>query len=168
MSRPTVKDFRWHKFQLRLALAQTIMSKDPATKVGSVIVDPGNRVLATGFNGLPRGIKDTSARLEDRDMKLRLVVHAELNAVLSAAHNGVALAGSTLYLAATDDTGQIWGGAPCLRCTTHIIQAGIVRVVTPPPKVPSKWAEEISWARDLLAEARIQYIEVPDAFSGPI
>lgn len=137
------------------------MSKDPSTRVGSVVVGPDKEILSAGFNGFPRGIADTPERLNDRDMKLKLIVHAEMNALLAAARTGVKLAGCILYLAATDDSGLVWGGAPCTRCTVEIIQVGISEIVSFPVKsVPSKWHEDLKLSRSLIEEAGILYREV--------
>jgi dCMP deaminase len=138
------------------------MSKDPSTRVGAVIVGPDREVRSVGFNGFPRGIEDTTARLSDSDLKNRLVVHGEMNAVLAAARVGIPLKGCTIYLAAMNAvTGKLWGGPPCVRCTVELIQAGITGVVTWPFKdVPSKWKEDIEFARTLLQEAGVSYREV--------
>jgi dCMP deaminase len=137
------------------------MSKDPATQVGSVVVGPDREILSAGFNGFPRGIADTAARWQNRELKLKLVVHAEMNALLAAVRTGVRLKGCTLYLAATDDSGLVWGGPPCTRCTVEIIQAGISEIVSCPVKaVPSKWHEDLRLARELIEEAGITYREV--------
>jgi predicted RNase H-like HicB family nuclease len=60
---------------------------------------------------------------------------------------------------------MVWGGPPCTRCCVHIIQAGIDEIVSYPPKaVPSRWAEDLAFARGILNEAGILYREVtPDA-----
>lgn len=159
------KQDRWDQHFLRLCVEAARMSKDPSTKVGAVIVGPDLEVVSMGLNGLPRGIADTPERLNERPMKLCLVVHAEMNAVLNAARTGArSLKGLTLYLAATDHTGQVWGGAPCTRCTVELIQAGITEVITWPFKaVPSRWAEDIHFARELLREAGVSYREVGPA-----
>lgn len=152
---------RWDRHFLELAAAHARMSKDPATRVGSVIVGPDREIVSAGFNGFPRGIADTPERLMDRDTKLSLVVHGEMNAILAAARMGARLKGCTLYLAATDSSGLIWGGPPCTRCTVEIIQAGIAEVVSWPFKdVASKWKADIERARGLLAEAGVKFREV--------
>jgi dCMP deaminase len=152
---------RWDDHFLSLALACAEMSKDPSTIVGAVIVGPDREIRATGFNGLPRGIADTDARLNEREQKLALVVHAECNAICNAARVGVSLKGCTLYLAASDKSGAVWGGPPCTRCSVHVIQAGIAKIVTWPFKaVPSRWAEDLARAKSLLEEAKIQYVEL--------
>jgi dCMP deaminase len=151
---------RWYNHFLALALVHARMSKDPNTRVGAVIVGPDREIISSGFNGFPRGIKDTRKRLDDRDEKLRLIIHAEMNAIVNAARIGVSVKGCDLYLAATDDSGEVWGGPPCTRCTVHIIQAGIRSVLTPYFKRgPSRWADDIAAARLLLAEARVGLIE---------
>jgi deoxycytidylate deaminase len=76
---------RWDRHFLHLSLDHARMSKDPRTRVGSVITGPDRELRSAGFNGLPRGIADTHARLHDKAMKLRLVVHGEMNAILAAA-----------------------------------------------------------------------------------
>lgn len=158
---------KWDVYFLRLAVEVARMSKDPSTKVGAVIIGPDREVRSTGFNGLPRGIADTAERLADRDTKLKLVVHGEMNAVLAAARVGVPLKGCTLYLAATDATGAVWGGAPCTRCTVEVIQAGIAHVVSLPFKdVPSRWKDDVALAHSLLTEAGVSYREVI-GFAGP-
>jgi len=118
---------RWDRHFLKLALVHAEMSKDPRTRVGAVIVGPEKNIVSAGFNGFPRGIGDFPERLLSRELKLRLIVHAELNAILLAPHRP---ANCTLYLAITDDSGKVWGGPPCTRCTTHIIQSGITDIVS--------------------------------------
>lgn len=152
---------RWDKHFVGLALYHSRLSKDPSTRVGSVIIGPDRELLSAGFNGFPRRIADTPERLNDRDMKLKLVVHAEMNALLAAARTGMRLKGCTLYLACTDDSGLIWGGPPCTRCTVEIIQVGISEIVSYAPKaVPSRWHEDLALARELIQEAGIRYREI--------
>ena len=152
---------RWDRHFLQLCLDHARMSKDPATRVGSVIVGPDREIRSAGFNGFPRGIEDTPERLADKETKLALVVHGEMNAVLAAARIGVPLKGCTLYIAATDDSGDVWGGAPCTRCTVEIIQAGITEIVSWPFKdTLSKWRADTARAKELLAEAGITFREV--------
>lgn len=152
---------KWDNHFLNLALAHAEMSKDPNTQVGAVIVGPDREIRSAGFNGLPRGIADTAERLGDRETKLRLIVHAEMNAVLAAARVGIPLLGCSMFIACTDDTGAVWGGPPCVRCTVEIIQSGITRIVARPMKPVSKWAADLALAQDLLAEAGIEFSECP-------
>lgn len=152
---------RWDEFFLRMCLESARMSKDPSTKVGAVIVNKHHGIVSTGFNGFPIGIADTMTRWYNRDTKLNLVVHAEMNAVLFAARSGHSTNGCTIYVAATDGSKEIWGGPPCVRCTVECMQAGIVEYVSRPVKIaPSRWHESIKAATMLLQEAGLKYREV--------
>ena len=96
--------------------------------VGAVIVKD-NRVMATGYNGAPAGIKSCEEKGECLRRKLNIpsgtkhelcfAVHAEQNAVIQAAKFGININGATLYC-----THQ-----PCVICAKIIINAGIKRVV---------------------------------------
>lgn len=152
---------RWDHYFLRMALLNTTMSKDPDTRVGAVAVSPDRIIRATGFNGFPRRICDDPERLSTHELKNSLMVHAELNCICHAAREGVSLQGCTLYLAATDDTGEVWGGPPCISCTIHSIQVGIVRVVAPPQKARTRWKANLDTARLLLEEAGVELCEIP-------
>jgi dCMP deaminase len=110
----------WDEYFLWMAVAASIKSKDPKCCVGAVIVSKDNVVLATGFNGLPRGVHDDKGLLEDAQEKLKVICHAEQNAVLNAARMGVAIEGATIYVTKF----------PCLACCNAIIQAGITRIYT--------------------------------------
>lgn len=155
---------KWDKHFLEMALHHSRLSKDPSTKVGAVIVGPDRELLSAGFNGFPRGIVDDPLRLGDREIKLKLVVHAEMNAALAAARVGMRIKGCTMYLAATDDSGMVWGGPPCTRCTVEIIQTGIIEIVSYPPKaIPSRWHEDLTLSRALLCEAGVIYRELEQA-----
>lgn len=151
---------RWDSHFITLCIAHARMSKDPSTQVGAMIVGPDREIVSAGFNGFPRGIADTPARLHDRQTKLALVVHAEMNAALAAARIGVSLRECTLYLAATDSSGDVWGGPPCTRCTVELIQTGIREIVSLPFRdTPSRWRDDTAFAGKLLEEAGIIYRE---------
>jgi dCMP deaminase len=161
MSTPHASKDRWNSHFLQLALDHARMSKDPNTRVGSIIVGPDREIVSAGFNGFPRGIADTPDRLNDRDIKLRLIVHAEMNAILAAARIGVSVKGCTLYLAAMDESGLVWGGPPCTRCTVELIQAGIARIISWKERnTPSRWSDDLRLSRQLLDEASIPLIEI--------
>ncbi len=157
-------NLRWDRHFLSLALAHAQMSKDPSTAVGAVIVGPDRELISAGFNGFPRGIADTPERLHDREMKYKLIVHAEINSVMAAARLGIRVKGCTMYLVATNSTGTTWGGPPCTRCTVELIQAGIVEVVSfGMQDLPERWRDDLKLAREILGEARVRYREVEKA-----
>lgn len=154
-------DHRWDRHFLKRCLLAAEMSKDPRTRVGAIIVGPDREQRADGFNGFPRGIADTVERLNDRDLKMKLIVHAERNAICNAARIGVSIKDCTLYLAATDDTELTWGGPPCSACAIELIQAGIKHIVTYPIKaVPSRWHDDLAFSKNIIFEAGLTYREV--------
>lgn len=111
----------WDEYFLNIAKAVSIKSKDPKCPVGAVIVSEDKVVLSTGFNGLARGVHDDERTLLDADEKLRVICHAEDNAIMNAARvGGRPLQGTTIYVTKF----------PCLACCNAIIQAGIRRVYT--------------------------------------
>jgi dCMP deaminase len=136
------------KWDLRfLALAKHVAgwSKDPSTKVGAVIVRPDRTIASIGFNGLPRGVNDTSERLSNREFKYPMVVHAEVNAITAAKES---LAGYTLYCT----------HPPCAGCAGTTIQAGIHRVVTiqPTEDLISRWGQSFVLMKEMFSESGVQ------------
>jgi dCMP deaminase len=137
-------DVDWDQRFLELAQQVATWSKDPSTKVGSVIVDAKRRVLAVGYNGFPRGVQDDPATLANRDQKLALTVHSEMNAILNSGAMS-RLEGATLYATLY----------PCNECAKAIVQAGITRVVTyKADNVRWKVAHEI--ASDIFSQAGVE------------
>jgi dCMP deaminase len=134
----------WDARFTRLALHISSWSKDPSTKVGCVVVGPDREIRSTGFNGFPRGIEDTAARLQDREQKYPLVCHAEENAIMHAARIGVSLKGCIAYVT--------W--PPCTRCARSLIQAGISQVAYPAGlEIPERWAQDFEISGAMLQEA---------------
>lgn len=140
---------KWDSRFLGLAFEVATWSKDPSTKVGCVIVDNELRVVALGFNGFPSGMNDSRELYEDREVKLKRTIHAELNAILNA--NGP-VAECTAYVTA----------APCTSCALVLIQSGIDRVVFPEPNADlmSRWGDSINYSRQLFDEAAMEVTEV--------
>jgi dCMP deaminase len=101
-------------------------------------------VVSTGYNGFPKGISDSVDRLKNRDVKYRLIVHAESNAILNAV---APIVGCTLYVTCP----------PCGECAKLIIQAGITEVVTPFPTEDyrSRWEAHIQLSNAMFAEAGV-------------
>ena len=109
----------WDEYFMGVSLLAAKRSKDPNTQVGACIVDEGNIILSTGYNGFPYGCSDDSYPWErtGEDTKYNYVVHAELNAILNA--RGKNLKGARLYVDLL----------PCNECAKAIIQSGIAEVV---------------------------------------
>jgi dCMP deaminase len=141
---------KWDRRFLDLSDVIARWSKDPSRGVGAVIVSPSRQIMATGFNGLPRGIEDRPERLE-RPVKYDLIVHAEMNAIVQCARNGVTPVGSTIYTSFS----------PCVHCTLSIIQSGIVRVVTyRAGKGDEHWEANFAKSRELLSESGVEFVEL--------
>lgn len=139
---------KWDNRFLKLAKEISTWSKDPSTKVGAVAVNNERRILATGYNGFPRGIDDSEERLYDRAEKYPRVIHAEMNAIYNASYNGVSLDGSTLY---------VWGLPCCSDCAKGVIQVGIKRVVMPKMNYPALWSDSFELTRTMFREAGVEY-----------
>jgi dCMP deaminase len=140
---PTARQEKWDGRFLALAQHIAQWSKDPSTKTGAVIVDPDFRVVSVGYNGLPRGVADTPERLENREVKYKIIVHCERNALLFA-HGPVK--GCTLYT---------WPFMSCSVCASMVIQAGIRRAVAPSSDNP-RWVEDFKLSRELFSEAGVE------------
>ncbi|MCE9619836.1 MAG: dCMP deaminase family protein [Planctomycetes bacterium] len=142
-------DEKWDIRFLRLADQIASWSKDPSRGVGAVIVSPARQIVATGFNGLPRGVEDRTDRLE-RPAKYELIVHAEMNAIIQCARNGVSPLGCAVFTTFS----------PCVACAIAMVQAGIARVVTWEPDLvgaDAHWLESIKKAQAVLHESGVQY-----------
>lgn len=139
---------KWDHRYLKLAYQIAQWSKDPSSKIGAVTVGSKGQVLSQGFNGFPRGLHDDPARLNDREMKYRYVVHAEMNAIYNATYNGVSLDGATLY---------VYGLPTCFECAKGVIQVGIRRVVMPNQKIDGKWLDSWMQSESFFTEAGIDF-----------
>jgi dCMP deaminase len=149
---------KWdHRF---LALAEHISqwSRDPSTRVGAVIVNEQRRIISVGYNGLAQGVKDSPERYENRELKLKLIVHAEMNALAFAQRD---LTGCTLYA---------WPFMPCSRCASMVIQHGIKRVVAPEAssELQERWREDLALTQVMFEEVGIvlEIVNLPPPTAG--
>ena len=133
---------KWDERFLELAKLVGSWSKDPSTQVGAVIVDDNKRIVSIGFNGFPKGVKDSEKRLVDREEKYAIIVHAEANALMFA---NASVEGCTLYT---------WPFQPCSRCAGLIVQSGIKRVVSVVHD-EERWKKNFHISREILHEAGI-------------
>jgi dCMP deaminase len=116
------KDYiSWDEYFMGVALLSARRSKDPNTQVGACIVNPKNKIVGAGYNGLPAGCSDDEFPWEKEGeflhTKYPYVCHAELNAILN--NIGMDLHGCRIYTALF----------PCNECAKAIIQAGISEVI---------------------------------------
>jgi dCMP deaminase len=105
----------WDRYFMNLAIQAATRSTCPRKHVGAVIVRD-KTVLSTGYNGSIRGAPHCTevGCLMENDHCVR-TVHAEANALVQAAHNGVRLEGAEIYVTAS----------PCFNCFKLIVNAGI-------------------------------------------
>ncbi len=146
MTRPD----KWDLRLLGLARHVAQWSKDPSTKVGAVIADQKHRVLSLGFNGFARGVRDLAERLDDRETKYDMIIHAERNALLFA---NASVDGASVY---------VWPLLPCAQCAATLIQAGIAEVIAPAADAEraERWAAQITLARTMFSEAGVGVVEL--------
>jgi dCMP deaminase len=136
---------KWNARFMELAKHVAGWSKDPSSTVGAVIVRPDRTICSMGFNGLPRGVEDRPERLLDRDQKLRYMVHAEANAILTAHEQ---LTNYAIY---------VWPLHPCCHCAAAIIQSGIKEVHCLGTVHP-KWSESFEVAKTMFNETEVNLI----------
>lgn len=108
----------WNDYFFDLCEVISCKSKDPSTKVGAVIVNSGNSIISTGYNGFPIGVDDSIVSRFERPEKYTWTCHAEENAIAFAARNGISTNGARLYC----------NRLPCCaKCTRLALQAGIMQ-----------------------------------------
>jgi dCMP deaminase len=124
-----------HDFYMRLALVVESGAKCLGSHVGAVIVRD-NRVLGSGYNGTPAGypnctesergcrrcalpLEEPGSKIAGRLYDICLCVHAEQNAILTAARFGTAVDGAFLYTTVQ----------PCFNCLKEIMQTRLQGVV---------------------------------------
>lgn len=118
--------------------------------VGAVIVKE-NRILATGYNGVPSGIRhcqDSGGCLREtlgipsgERHELCRGLHAEQNAIIQAAYHGSSIKGSILYCTTH----------PCIVCSKMVINAGVTRII-----YSEGYSDDLS--AQMLAESGIELI----------
>lgn len=122
MNRPT-----WDEYFGSIAILASTRSTCIRRKVGAVIVRE-NTLLSTGYNGVPCGINHCTVESCIRNVKsipsgtqldICLGLHAEQNAIIHAAKNGVNVKDSIIYCTTF----------PCLTCAKMIINCGIKEVI---------------------------------------
>lgn len=149
MERPS-----WDEYFMEIAALTSQRSTCLRRHVGAAIVCD-KHIVATGYNGAPRGIKHCEERggcLREKmnvpsgeRHELCMALHAEQNAIIQAATLGQSIEGATIYI-----THQ-----PCVICAKMIINAGIKRIV-----VKEGYPDEL--AREILKEAGLEIEKIGD------
>ncbi len=139
---------KWDRRFMDMAAMVGTWSKD-TPGVGAVIVDEKRVVRGVGYNGFPRRVRDMPERYADVNVKLKLVVHAEANAILNSRLGGGSL---TLYCTRY----------PCSDCAKLIVQAGICSVVSALPKTTGKWVEDAKFSELIMSECGLGWRKGPE------
>jgi dCMP deaminase len=117
----------WDEYFMNIAHAVATRSNCCRRHVAAIIVRD-RRIISTGYNGTPRGIRNcheggcprcNSTTPSGKGLDECLCSHGEENAIVQAAYHGIAVKGGTLYTTFS----------PCLLCAKMIINAGIREVV---------------------------------------
>lgn len=141
----------WDEYFIEMAKLVATRSNCVSRKVGAVItVD--NQIVSTGYNGAPKGLKhcvDNGGCLRKLNniasgtrQEVCRAVHAEQNAIISAAVKGVSIKGGTLYV----------NTYPCSICTRMLINAEIERIV-----YDSDYSDPLS--KEMLDESKIKVLK---------
>ncbi len=88
----------WDTYFMNILEPISRRSKDPNTQVGCVITGPDNNIRSTGYNSLPRGVRDDIMERYERPEKYMWLEHGDRNAIYAAARVGTPLAGCKMYL----------------------------------------------------------------------
>lgn len=108
----------WKKYFTKISEIVAMRSPDIHKQVGAVIVNSKNRVLSTGYNGLPREVEESVVDWENREAVRELIIHAECNAILFLRKEDTYDEELTLYCSLS----------PCPECVKLIKTAGISKV----------------------------------------
>ena len=144
----------WPARYISLAEYISQWSKDPSTKVGAVLFRADGSIISMGYNGFPRGMSDDPDLLADRDIKLKMTIHAEENAILAAVRNGSNVEGASVAVTRH----------PCSRCAAKLSQAGIRRVYyLADAAFEERWADDVALARHMFNQLGVVLVPVGES-----
>jgi dCMP deaminase len=117
----------WDEYFMKIAQVVASRSNCMKRKVAAIIVKDG-RIISTGYNGTPRGVKNCNEggcprcnafNVSGKNLSECYCSHAEENAIVQSSYHGISIKQSTLFSTFS----------PCLLCTKMIINSGINEVV---------------------------------------
>jgi dCMP deaminase len=142
----------WDEYFIAITRQVATRSTCLRRKVGAIIVND-KRILTTGYNGAPKGVKSCLEIGKCMRQELSIpsgqrheicrALHAEQNAIIQAAYHGVKIEGSSIY-----STTQ-----PCVLCAKMLINAGIKTIY-----YFEEYPDEL--ALELLKEAGVELIRL--------
>lgn len=137
----------WDEYFLSIAEDVSTRATCMRRRVGAILVKD-KRILTTGYNGAPRGMKhcsDIGCIREEMKVpsgerhELCRGLHAEMNALIQAAAHGISVEGAVLYCT----------NLPCVLCSKMLINAGVKKIV-----IRERYPDELSDA--MLREAKVE------------
>ena len=137
------------KFLKEADFKAKLFSKDTKRKVGCIILEDESLIqLSSGYNGLPRKLKETKKRWlkENKDY---YVIHAETNAIIQASRTNTNIKNSIM----------VCNRFPCHNCCMNLIQAGIKLLITVEPEwnnLSKKWKKSFFASKEMLDELKIE------------
>jgi dCMP deaminase len=151
------KEYKLHRIFMKTAMLMSEMSNCVSYKVGAILVKDG-RIISTGYNGTPAGYINCCEKFTDYSINQRenhhkfsetFEIHAELNAILSAAKNGLSTDGCTLYCTLQ----------PCNDCLKMICNTGIKTIYYNKAYDKSLMSNEVN---DMLNKCNVKLIQLTD------
>jgi deoxycytidylate deaminase len=148
---------------LRLAAKNALLSPDPSTQNGSLLLYPikGTWDKYGHLNGHNRPAVATDLKAVDRDVKNKVISHAEVVPLFGAAKLGIPTELSTLYC--------IW--IACVGCAKTIVECGVRRVVGSQRLydiTPDRWRKEVEDGLDILRQGSVEVNFCPDVLGVDI
>jgi len=142
----------WDEYFMKIAMLVSERSTCFRHHVGAIIVKD-RRVLTTGYNGAPAGVRDclelgclrNELKIPSGERhEICRAIHGEQNAIIQAAKHGEDVSGGIIYCT----------HSPCIICAKMIINAGIKKIITY-GNYP-----DIGGVQDLLKEAKVEFVKV--------
>jgi dCMP deaminase len=139
----------WDEYFMEIAEVVKKRSTCTRRQVGAILVKD-KQILTTGYNGSPKNLDHcdkTGCKRQELNIpsgqrhELCRALHAEQNAIIQAAHNGVGINGATLYVTTR----------PCVLCAKMCINAGISKII-----YKGDYPDDMS--NEMLEEAGIEMI----------
>lgn len=135
----------WQEYFMNLAMTVSQRGTCDRAYVGCVIVNKENRIVSTGYNGSIKG----NPHCDEIGHTMRgghciATIHAEMNALLYCAKEGISVNGCIAYVT----------HFPCLNCTKSLIQAGISKIYY------NNAYRVDDYAKELLERNKIPYINI--------
>lgn len=135
----------WEEYFMHIADSISERGTCDRAYVGCVLVNKDNRIVSTGYNGSISGNPqcDEVGHVM-RDGHCIATIHAEMNALLYCAKEGISVKNTTCYVT----------HFPCLNCTKSLIQAGIIKIYY------RHGYRMDEYAKELLEKNNIEYIQI--------